>query len=133
MRDGGSVPVTGRRLLVVSHCYPPMPSVGGNRWAAMVKYLRLLGHEVTVVTTAGFGSVSGEAGVVRTGDLLANAKVRKLLRAPSLPSTDAPGSIEDAASRLLTGLIVPDPQLASWAPGALRTTRQLLRTLASIV
>ena len=128
MRDGGSVPVAGRRLLVVSHCYPPMPSVGGNRWAAMVKYLRVLGHEVTVVTTAGFGSVSGEAGVVRTGDVLANAKVRRLLRAPSVPGTDAPGSIEDPPSRLLAGLIVPDPQLASWTPGALRMTRQLLRT-----
>jgi len=104
-----------------------MPSVGGNRWAAMVKYLRVLGHDVTVVTTAGFGSVPREAGVVRTGDVMANAKVRKLLRAPSLPTTDGRGGIENAPSRLLAGLIVPDAQLVSWTPGALRATRQLLR------
>ena len=46
-----------RRILIVSHSYPPVPSVGGNRWLAMAKYLRRAGHEVSVVTTSAFGSL----------------------------------------------------------------------------
>ena len=35
-----------RRLLIVTYPYPPVPSVGGNRWLAMTKYLRRAGHDV---------------------------------------------------------------------------------------
>jgi glycosyltransferase involved in cell wall biosynthesis len=119
--------MTARRLLVVSHCYPPMPSVGGNRWAAMVNHLRALGHDTTVVTTAGFGRVPREVDVVRTDDVMAKPTFRRLLRAPSLPDIAAPTIPERTPSRLLTGLLVPDSQLGSWVPGALRATRQLVR------
>jgi glycosyltransferase involved in cell wall biosynthesis len=104
-----------------------MPSVGGNRWAAMVNHLRALGHDTTVLTTAGFGRVAGEVGVVRTDDITAKSTFRRLLRAPSLPDVTAPSFPGRAPSRLLAGLIVPDSQLASWVPGALRATRQLVR------
>ena len=48
---------TPRRVLVVSWPYPPVPSVGGNRWLAMSKYLREMGHDVTVFTTSAFGAL----------------------------------------------------------------------------
>jgi glycosyltransferase involved in cell wall biosynthesis len=123
-RSGG---VTARRLLVISHCYPPMPSVGGNRWAAMVRHLRALGHETTVVTTAGFGDIPGETGVVRTNDVMASPAFRRVLRAPALPAVGAPGARQEPPSRFLKGLVVPDSQLASWAPGAYRAARERVR------
>ncbi len=104
-----------------------MPSVGGNRWAAMVKHLRALGHDTTVVTTAGFGRVPGESGVVRTKDVMANAAFRRLFRAPPLPVVGGPRTLHDPPSRLLAGLLVPDSQLVSWSPGALRAIRERVR------
>jgi glycosyltransferase involved in cell wall biosynthesis len=105
-----------------------MPSVGGNRWASMVNHLRILGHDTTVVTTSGFGCITGEAGVVRTADVMAKPTFRRLLRAPALPDVAAPRPPQHAPSAILTGLMVPDSQLASWVPGALRATRRLVRT-----
>jgi glycosyltransferase involved in cell wall biosynthesis len=93
----------------------------------MVKHLRALGHDTTVVTTLGFGRIPGEAGVIRTGDVMAKSTLRRLIRAPLLPDVAAPGVPQHTPPRLLTGLIVPDSQLASWVPGALSATRQLVR------
>ena len=47
---------TSRSFLVVVHPYPPTPSSGAHRWAAMVKYLRRAGHDVRVVTSGAFGA-----------------------------------------------------------------------------
>ncbi len=61
-----------RRILVVSYPHPPMPSVGGNRWLAMSKYLRRAGYDVELLgTTSAFGSLpdDGELSVHRAGDL----------------------------------------------------------------
>jgi hypothetical protein len=41
-----------RSILFVAYFYPPCPDAGAHRPAAMVKYLRRLGHRVTVLTTA---------------------------------------------------------------------------------
>ena len=40
-----------RRILLVAYFYPPCRDTGMLRPAAMAKWLRRLGHEVTVLTT----------------------------------------------------------------------------------
>ncbi len=96
----------------------------------MVKYLRRLGHEVTVVTAAPPGqSPSTHAGVVRTASLNANPIVRRAF----LRGSERAGGA--ATQRLAWGtmpaplwkLIVPDPWLVTWNPAALRALRRLLR------
>ncbi len=96
----------------------------------MVKHLRRLGHEVTVLTTSGFGALRGESQVVRTSDLMARAGIRRVLRAPALPDVGRDAGPDRPPSRLTTGALVPDSQLASWVPCAFRATRQLLRDRA---
>jgi glycosyltransferase involved in cell wall biosynthesis len=129
-----------RRFLVVVHPYPPTPSSGANRWAAMVKYLRRAGHDVRVATSAAFGVLADpdeERGVVRTADLMASARLRRAVGLPPLAPPDgaaaAAAAIEGRAAaaaglpRPLTHLVVPDPFLLSWAPMALRAAWRELR------
>lgn len=87
------------RVLVVSYFYPPDDSVGSHRWPAMARYLRRLGHEVTILTTSAFGTLpDDEPWVVRTRDLQGAATLRRLLRRPpvvagaSAPANGAPGA-----------------------------------------
>jgi glycosyltransferase involved in cell wall biosynthesis len=116
------------RILVVSYPYPPMPSVGGNRWAAMAKYLRLLGYDVTVLTTSAFGTLpdDAESGVVRSPDLTASTRLRKLLRRPPLPAAGAPAPVDKPPSAAITRFVVPDTWLLTWVPGATRIARALM-------
>ena len=123
-------PVKPRRLLVVTYYYPPQPGSGANRWAAMVKYLRRLGHEVMVVTAAPPGHPSGETdGVLRTGSLNSNPGLRRLLlrpdRSSASPSPDATSTA--ILPTPLWKVIVPDPWLVTWNPYALRAAGALLR------
>lgn len=117
-----------RRLLVIAYPYPPMPSTGANRWAAMAKYLRRAGHDVSVLTTSAYGSLPGdvEDGVVRTGDLIANERLRRLTRRPPLPEPGGPLEVDKPAPSLFTGGLVPDIYVATWVPGAVRAARRLL-------
>jgi glycosyltransferase involved in cell wall biosynthesis len=121
--------VKPRRLLVVTYYYPPQPGSGANRWAAMVKYLRRLGHEVMVLTAAPPGRATGETdGVVRTGSFNSNRALRRLLlrpdRSSAAPSPGAtPTGILPAS---LWKVIVPDPWLLTWNPYALRAARRAL-------
>jgi glycosyltransferase involved in cell wall biosynthesis len=117
------------RLLAVTYYYPPQPGSGANRWAAMVKYLRRLGHEVTVLTAAPPGYARGEAdGVVRTASLNSNPALRRVLlrpdRSSAAPSTDAAATAVMPAA--LWKVVVPDPWLVSWNPYALRAIRRQL-------
>ncbi len=117
------------RLLAVTYYYPPQPGSGANRWAAMVKYLRRLGHEVTVVTAAPAGHAHGETdGVLRTASLNSSPALRRLLlrsdRSSAAPSTDATASA--VMPTALWKVIVPDPWLVSWNPYALRAIRRQL-------
>ena len=59
-----------RRVLLVAYFYPPCRDTGVLRPAAMAKWLRRLGNEVTVLTTAAYGADRGEHDeeVVRTAD-----------------------------------------------------------------
>jgi len=118
-----------RRVLVVTYPYPPMPSVGGNRWLAMTKYLRRAGHEVTILTTAAFGRARGaeEMGVVRAEDLLAARWLRALLRRPPLPMQGEPAPRDKAVPGIITKLVVPDHHLLTWVPFAARVARALHR------
>lgn len=118
------------RLLVVSFPYPPFPSVGGNRWAAMRRHLVARGHEVTVLTTSAFGAREEDRGedVVRTRDLMASPALRRVLRRPPLVAADGGAPAADPAPPgVLTRLLIPDAYLASWAPYALVAARRLLR------
>jgi glycosyltransferase involved in cell wall biosynthesis len=118
-----------RRILVITYPYPPMPSVGGNRWLAMSKYLRRAGHEVEILTTGAFGAHpdDGEHGVHRTGDLLGARWLRTLLRRPPLPEPGAAAAEDTPAPAIATRLLVPDMYLATWLPYAIPAARRLVR------
>ena len=117
-----------RRLLVIVHPYPPVPSVGSNRWGAIVKYLRRMGHEVSVVTTGAFGPLTGdeERDTTRTTDLMALPWLRRLV---GLGPLATPGKVAalPPVPGLLTQTIVPDAFLLSWAPMAYRAASGLTR------
>ncbi len=119
-----------RRILVVVYPYPPLPSVGGNRWAAAARHLRRMGHDVTVLTTSAYGTEPGDrpGEVIRSADLNAAPALRALLRRPALaaPAGELPAR-HKAAPALLTRVIVPDAFALSWVPAAIRTARRLLR------
>jgi glycosyltransferase involved in cell wall biosynthesis len=118
-----------RRILVVTYAYPPMPSVGGNRWLAMAKYLRRSGHEVTILTTAAFGRLQGpdEASVVRAQDLMSAPWLRTLMRRPPLPVEGGETPVDKPVPGLVTKVIVPDHYLVTWVPFAARAARVLQR------
>jgi hypothetical protein len=48
-------------LLLVAYFYPPCRDTGAHRPAAMAKWLRRVGHRVTVLTTSAYGSGQGSA------------------------------------------------------------------------
>ena len=119
-----------RRLLVIVHPYPPVPSVGSNRWGAMVKYLRRSGHEVCVVTTGAFGRLPPDekkgADASRTTDLMALPWLVCVGLGP-LAQPGAPATTVPPVPGLLTKTIVPDAFLVSWMPFAHRAARRAVR------
>jgi glycosyltransferase involved in cell wall biosynthesis len=89
----------------------------------MVKYLRRLGHRVTVLTTAAYGRDGGE-GVVRTADLqLARARIHGKDRVQSLYD----GDTYAARPHPLSYVVVPEPLLLAWVPFALPRALRLHR------
>jgi glycosyltransferase involved in cell wall biosynthesis len=117
-----------RRILVVTYPYPPMPSVGGNRWLAMTKYLRRRGHQVDILTTSAFGVLPDDAqsGVHRSTDLIAAKWLRKLARRPPLPEPGSTAAIDKPPQAYLTRILVPDIYIATWVPYATRAARDLV-------
>ena len=119
-----------QRLLVLTYHWPPFPGAGAARWTALVKYLRRLGYETTVITTSAFGALPSDAaeGVVRTRDLAAAGSLRKVLRRPPLAGEGgAESGAEKPAPGILTKVVVPDAYAASWVPFATLAARRLLR------
>lgn len=125
-----------RRLLIIAYTYPPMPTVGANRWDAMARHLRLLGYEVTVITTKAFGEMRGsedERHVLRAGDLTAAPLLRRVFkRGPMPPPSDAPavaeGSVPTEAPlpEALRKIFVPDLYAVAWVPQALWLARRVI-------
>ena len=124
--------MTVRRLLVVLYHYPPVASVGASRWLAQAKYLRRLGHEVTIVTTSAFGALDDDAAssVVRAYDVVASLIVRRVLGRSAAPRAGVAVGEEKPAPDAITRLVVPDPTAASWAPWAAAAARRLVRERA---
>ena len=117
-----------RRLLVVTYHYPPMPSVGTNRWLAMSKYLRRAGFEVEILTTDAFGSSldDEEQRVHRAYDLVGADWLRRGLRRPPLPEPGEDPVDDIPPPAVMTKLFVPDHCTITWLPAASALTRKLL-------
>jgi glycosyltransferase involved in cell wall biosynthesis len=112
-----------RRILLVAYFYPPCRDTGALRPAAMTKWLRRLGHEVTVLTTSAYGP-SDEAGVVQSADAqLWRARLRGAERIDALYDADTYGGQAHPLSRV----IVPEPLALAWAPFARRRALRLAR------
>jgi glycosyltransferase involved in cell wall biosynthesis len=118
-----------RRILVVTYPFPPMPSVGGNRWLAMAKYLRRAGHTLDILTTSAFGALPDDAqmGVYRSDDLIAARWLRTLMRRPALPKAGEAAAIDRPPQAIVTKLLVPDHNVVTWVPLAARAARRLVR------
>lgn len=114
-----------------------MPSVGGNRWLAMSKYLRRAGYEVEILTTSAFGSLPDDAqqSVHRVSDLIGSGALRGLLRRPPLPRAGEPAVDDTPPPAIVTKVVVPDHLAATWVPFAVVAARRLLaaRTFDCVV
>jgi glycosyltransferase involved in cell wall biosynthesis len=113
-----------RHLLLVAYFYPPCRDTGAQRPAAIAKWLRRLGHRVTVLTTSAYGEGPGdrEPDVVRTADA---QRWRALLggrgRVESMYDSDAYSGRPHPLSKVL----VPEPLVLAWAPFARRRAIRL--------
>lgn len=103
-----------RRILLVAYFYPPCRDTGVLRPAAMAKWLRRLGHEVTVLTTSAYGPTE-EPGVVQTADaqrwrarLTGKDRIDALFDSPTYSGQPHP----------LSKVLVPEALVAAWAPFA---------------
>lgn len=100
----------------------------------MARHLRLLGHDVTVVTTSAFGrmrSVEEERHVHRAGDLTSVGWVRRSFRRGPMPppSDTAVLSVAPPESPLpdaVRKIFVPDLYILAWIPQALRLARRVV-------
>jgi glycosyltransferase involved in cell wall biosynthesis len=120
--------MTSRRLLVITYHWPPFTGAGAARWSSMVRHLRGLGHEVTVITTSLWGPppAADAGGVLRTRDLAAMGSVRRLLRRPARADDGTAGSGGESAG-MRSRLLVPDPFVVSWVPFAAAAARRVIR------
>ena len=110
-----SEPPSSRRILLVAYFYPPSRDTGVLRPAAMAKWLRRLGHEVTVLTTSAYGSEPGEERVVRTADAQRwRARMHGADHIDALFDSDTYANRPHPLSRVL----VPEALVAAWAPFA---------------
>ena len=121
-----------RRLLIVLYHWPPVASVGASRWLAQAKYLRRIGHEVSILTTSAFGTRPDDEAeaVVRARDVVASPLVRRFLGRTRAPREGVALGEEKPAPAWVSRLVVPEPTVASWAPFAAAAARRLVRERA---
>jgi glycosyltransferase involved in cell wall biosynthesis len=106
-------------LLLVAYFYPPCRDTGAHRPAALAKWLRRLGHRVTVLTTSAYGTGDAdmEEGVIRSADLQrVRAKLHGRDRVDALFDSDT----YSGRPHVLSRIVVPEPLALAWAPFALR-------------
>jgi glycosyltransferase involved in cell wall biosynthesis len=111
-------------LLLVAYFYPPCRDTGAHRPAAMAKWLRRLGHRVTVLTTSAYGQgdPAGEEDVVRSADLQRlRARLHGRDRVDALFDSDT----YSGRPHVLSRIVVPEPLVAAWAPFARRDAIRL--------
>jgi glycosyltransferase involved in cell wall biosynthesis len=118
--------LSARSILFVAYFYPPCADTGAHRPAAMVKYLRRLGHNVTVLTTSAYGSLPGERpeDVVRTRDL---QRVRARMRGADRVEGMFEADTYSGRPHPLSYVLVPEPLVAAWVPFARRSAIRLHR------
>jgi glycosyltransferase involved in cell wall biosynthesis len=106
-------------LLLVAYFYPPCRDTGAHRPAALAKWLRRLGHRVTVLTTSAYGEgdPAGEEGVVRSADL---QRVRARLHGRDRVDALFDSNTYSGRPHVLSRIVVPEPLVAAWAPFARR-------------
>src|SRR3954453_17140504 len=113
-------------ILLVAYFYPPCRDTGAARPTAMAKYLKRLGHRVTVLTTRAYGELpdDGERNVFRAPDLqLARARLAGERTIGSMYDSDTYSGRPHPLSRVL----VPDPLVAGGAPFARARALRLAR------
>jgi glycosyltransferase involved in cell wall biosynthesis len=123
--SGTNASIDGRSVLFVAYFYPPCRDTGAQRPAAMVKWLRRLGHRVTVLTTRAYGALPDDEqeGIVRTADAQVwRARLRGKDRIDALYDSDTYAG----QPHLLSKVLVPEPLVAAWAPFARRRAVKLL-------
>src|SRR4051794_23345108 len=115
-----------RSILLVCHFFPPSTGAGVHRPVTMAKYLRRMGHRVTILTTAAYGRLADDAAddVVRSWDL-------QLLQARLRGGSEATGILEsDVYSNRphpLSYVLVPEALALAWAPFAVARGLRLAR------
>jgi glycosyltransferase involved in cell wall biosynthesis len=115
--------MSARRILLVSYFFPPSSDTGALRPATMVKYLRRLGHEVEVLTTAAYGT-DDDPSTHRTRDAqLWRARRAGNDRVETLYDSDTYGGRPHPLSKV----IVPEPLALAWAPFARARALRLSR------
>lgn len=93
----------------------------------MSDWLRELGHDVTVLTTAAWGTgVQDGRRVIRSADLTASHALRRALGRPHLPAAGKEMPIQKPAPRLLADVVVPDAYLVSWGIRAASIARRVI-------
>jgi glycosyltransferase involved in cell wall biosynthesis len=103
-------------LLLVTYFYPPGRDTGAVRPATMAKYLRRLGHRVTVLTTSAYGEGSDdEADVIRTRDL---QRTRARMHGKERIDALYDAGTYSGKPHPLSKVFVPEPLVAAWAPFA---------------
>jgi glycosyltransferase involved in cell wall biosynthesis len=106
-------------LLLVAYFYPPCRDTGAHRPAALAKWLRRLGHRVTVLTTSAYGTgdAATEQGVVRSADL---QRLRARLHGHNRVDALFDADTYSGRPHVLSRIVVPEPLALAWAPFALR-------------
>jgi glycosyltransferase involved in cell wall biosynthesis len=112
-----------RKILLVAYFYPPCRDTGALRPASIARWLRRLGHEVTVLTTSAYGANDDED-TARTADAQRwRARLGGKDRVDALYDSDTYGGRPHPLSRL----IVPEPLALAWAPFARHRALRLIR------